>query len=108
MAQKFDNGNFTAVMTEADNVSNASSMTSCFNGADEVEIEELRRMRNVIFGDRGKLIAEYARISCSRRTRSTRIRPTTIYSVFDGCETSLNTSDTPASYMRADGSRTTR
>ena len=62
MAQKYENGNFTAVMTEVDNVSNASSMVSCFNGADEVEIEELRRMRNVIFGDRAKLIAEYARI----------------------------------------------
>ena len=62
MAQKYENGNFTAVMTEVDNASNASSMVSCFNGADEVEIEELRRMRNVIFGDRAKLIAEYARI----------------------------------------------
>ena len=59
---KYENGNFTAVMTEVDNASNASSMVSCFNGADEVEVEELRRMRNVIFGDRAKLIAEYARI----------------------------------------------
>ena len=62
MAQKYENANFTAVMTEVDNASNASSMVSCFNGADEVEIEELRRMRNVIFGDRAKLIAEYARV----------------------------------------------
>ena len=62
MAKKYENGNFTADMTEIDKASNASSLPSCFGGADEVEIEELRRMRNVIFGDRSKLIAEYARI----------------------------------------------
>ena len=54
--------NFTANMTEVDNVSIASSIGSCFGGADEIETEELRRMRNVIYGDRQRLIAKCARI----------------------------------------------
>ena len=54
--------NFTANMTEIDNASNASNVTSCFGGSDEVEIEELRRMRQCINKDRPKLIADYARI----------------------------------------------
>ena len=49
-------------MTEVENGSVESNMTSCFNGIDEIEVEELRRMRNVIFKDRKRLIDEYARI----------------------------------------------
>ena len=54
--------NFNANMTEVDNASVASNMTSCFNGSDEIEIVELRQMRNVIIKDRKRLIDEYARI----------------------------------------------
>ena len=53
---------FTANMTEVGNGSVESNMTSCFNGVDEIEIEELRQMRNIIFKDRKRIIAEYARI----------------------------------------------
>ena len=53
---------FTPNMTECDNVTVASNVTSCFNGGDEIEIVELRQIRNVIFKDRKRLIDEYARI----------------------------------------------
>ena len=54
--------NFTANMTEVERISLASGMTSCFNGNDDVEVGELRQVRNVIFKDRRRLIDEYARI----------------------------------------------
>ena len=54
--------NFTANMTECDNVTIASNVTSCFNGCDEIEVVELRQIRNVIFKDRKRIIDEYARI----------------------------------------------
>ena len=53
---------FTPNMTECDNVTVASNVTSCFNGGDEIEIVELRQIRNVIIKDRKRLIDEYARI----------------------------------------------
>ena len=53
---------FTPNMTEGDNVTIASNVTSCFNGSDEIEIVELRQIRNVIIKDRKRLIDDYARI----------------------------------------------
>jgi len=54
--------NFTTNMTEVEDGSGPSTINSCFGGADEIEIEELRRIRNVINRDRTKLISECARI----------------------------------------------
>ena len=48
--------NFTANMTEVDNASVGSNMTSYFSGVNEIEVEELQWMQNVISKDRKRLI----------------------------------------------------